>query len=151
MSKRLIGIIIVIVCILAYHLLASDFETQSIWQSAIEEKILSDPLAASGNYVFWGGNKGKNLYKLYCINSQGQKVAESQNLPNLPFDPIVIGNNVIMADHARMLRAFSLHDFKVAWEIGANTPFEFPPVKCGKNNVIQGSGNSIFCFDSKRF
>ena len=149
MSKRLIGIIIVIVCILAYHLLASDFETQSIWQSAIEEKILSDPLAASGNYVFWGGNKGKNLYKLYCINSQGQKVAESQNLPNLPFDPIVIGNNVIMADHARMLRAFSLPDFKVAWEIGANTPFEFPPVKCGKNNVILGSGNSIFCFDSK--
>ncbi len=149
MSKRLLALVLIIVSVIAYHLLASDFETTSIWQTEIENKILSDPLAAAGNYVFWGGNKGKNLYKLYLINSQGQKVAESQDLPHLPFDPIVIGNNVIMADHGRMLRGFSLPDFKVAWEVASNDMFEFPPIKCGNSNVLQSSGKSIFCFDSK--
>lgn len=149
MSKRLLALVVIIISVIAYHLLASDFETSSIWQTEIENKILSDPLAASGNYVFWGGNKGKNLYKLYSINSQGQKVAESQNLPHLPFDPIIVGNNVVMADHGRMLRAFSLPDFKVVWEVASNDMFEFPPVKCGNNQILQGSGKSIFCFDSK--
>ena len=67
MSKRLLALILIIVSVIAYHLLASDFETSSIWQTEIENKILSDPLSAGGNYIFWGGNKGKNLYKLYQI------------------------------------------------------------------------------------
>ena len=162
MSKRVIGIVLIVVCLLAYYLLSAESATSSIWQTELNDKILSDPIAVSGNYIFWGGNKSKNLYKLYLINSKGQKVAESQNLPNMPFDPIVIGDKIIMADHGRMLRAFSSKDLKVLWEVASNDPFELPPTKCetptitNENNslaksttpnVLQMSGKSIFCFD----
>ena len=164
MSKRLIGIILIIVCTVAYYFLASEPATSAIWEAAFEDKILSDPIPVSGNYVFWGGNKGKNIYKLYLINSKGQKIAESQNLPHLPFDPIVVGDKIIMADHGRMVRAFSSNDLKVLWEVASNDPFELAPTKCDvpslvEDNgilvkkafpsVLQMSGKSIFCFNSK--
>ena len=165
MSKRLIGIILVVVCILAYHLLASDFETTAIWQSYFEEKVLSEPFAVSGNYVYLGGNKAKNYYKLFLINSKGQKVAESVQLPNTPIlEPIVAGNNIILADQGRMVRSFSGTDLQVSWEAASNNPFELPPLKCEvvdlvqeDNNVskkpipcvLQMTGKSIFCFDAK--
>ena len=164
MSKRLIGIILIVICTILYFCLFTETATSAIWQTEFEDKILSEPIAVSGNYVFWGGNKGKNIYKLYLINSKGQKIAESQNLPHLPFDPIVVGENIIMSDHGRMVRAFSSKDLKVLWEVASNDLFELPPTKCdvptitGENNtfvkksipsILQMSGKSIFCFDSK--
>ncbi len=165
MSKRLIGIILVVICIIAYHLLANDFETAVIWKTSFEDKILSDPVAVSGNYVFLGGNKSKNYYKLFLINSQGQKIAESLQLPNTPIlDPIVVDNNVIVADHGKMVRAFSGKDLKVSWEAASNNPFELPPSKCEVPDIVQEntsiakkmipsiiqmSGKSLFCFESK--
>ena len=163
MSKRLIGIILIILILVIYYLsFTTEKATSAIWQTEFDDKILSDPIPVSGKFVFWGGNKGKNLYKLYLINAQGQKVAESVNLPHLPFDPIVIGDKIIMADHGRMLRAFSSVDLKVIWEVPSNDLFELPPFKCdvpvlSQNNnsiakkitpcVTQMSGKSIFCID----
>ena len=165
MSKRLLALVLIIVSVIAYHLLASDFETPAIWQSYFEDKVLSEPIAISGNYVFLSGNKAKNYYKFVLINSQGQKIAESLQLPNTPIlEPIVSGNNVIVADQGRMVRAFSGTDLKVSWEAASNNPFELPPLKCevidlaqeGDNIskkpvpcVLQMTGKSIFCFDSK--
>lgn len=149
MNKRIIGIILIIICVIAYYILNFDFETPAIWQTSLKNKVLSDPKPAFGNYFFMVGNKGKNLYKFNLVDSKGQLISESQNLPHTPFEPFIIGNNIIMADHGRMLRAFALPDFKVIWEKGSPVPFEFPPLPCGESNVLQASGKSIFCFDSK--
>ena len=164
MSKRLIGIILIVICTAAYYFLTTEPATSAIWEAEFEDKILSEPIPVSGNFVFWGGNKGKNIYKLYLINSSGQKIAESQNLPHMPFDPIVVGDNIIMADRGRMVRAFSSADLKVLWEVASNDPLERAPTKCDvptmvvENgifvkktfpSVLQMSGKSIFCFNSK--
>ena len=163
MSKRLIGIILIIlILVFCYLNITTEKATSAIWETEFNDKILSDPIPVAGKFVFWGGNKGKNLYKLYLINPQGQKIAESVSLPHLPFDPIVVGDKIIMADHGRMLRAFSSVDLKVLWELPSNDLFELPPSKCdvpilAQNNnsivkkispsVAQMSGKSIFCID----
>lgn len=146
MSKTLIGIILIAIGISIYFNFAVDPTTPAIWQTKFPYNISSEPIGASGNYVFWGGNLFNKIYKLFVINAQGSKIAESINLPSSPFNPIVIDDFVIAADHNRMLRAFSLPDLKVAWEAAANDPFENGPVKNGKT-VLQASGQSIFCFD----
>ncbi len=149
MSKRLLGIIILIISTIAYYFLTTEFETTALCQTILENKILSDPKIAAGNYFILAGNKAKNLYKFNLIDSKGQILSESQNLPHTPFEPIVIGNNIIAADRGKVLRGFSLPDFKVLWERGSNTPFELGPLPCGESNVIQASDKSIYCFDSK--
>lgn len=146
MSKTILAIILIVFGIGIYFQYAVDATTPAIWQTKFEANISSDPIAASGNYVFWGGNLFDKVYKLFVINSQGQKIAESVNLPSSPFNPIVVDNYVIAADHARMLRAYSLPDLKVVWEAAGNDAFENGPVKNGKT-VLQASGQSIFCFD----
>ena len=77
MSSRLLGVILIIISILAFHLLGSQPETQAIWQRSISEKIYSDPLAVGDRFVFIGGDKGKREYKLYAIDANGNTTAQS--------------------------------------------------------------------------
>lgn len=150
MNKFLVGLIIVAACFLAYNIWSSEQETYAVWRTSISNKIYSELLPVNGDFVFWNGNKGKNLYKLTEINKYGQRVADSVELPNLPFAPIVVGDTVVMADYGRMLRGFSVPGLDVAWEAASPSPISFAPLKCGDSKVIQASGkNSIFCFDAK--
>lgn len=148
MYKSFIAIILVVVALTGFSLFfAEDSVSAAIWKKQLNTEVYSEPLAALDNYVFWGGDRLKKVYKIFAINSKAEIVAQSPVLPSSPFDPIVVGNNVIAADHARVIRGFSLPTLEVAWEVGANSLFEKAPIKCGKN-VLQGSGQSIFCLDA---
>ena len=148
MSKKLLGILIVIGSLLVYSLYSVDISTPAKWQKQFDCEIYSEPISASSNILFWGGKMSEKKYKLFVIDTQGNKIAESISLPSSLFEPIVIGDIAIVADHARMLRGFSLPHLRAVWEAGSNDIFDKPPMKCGKN-VIQGSGRSIFCLSPK--
>lgn len=150
MTKRSTALIVLIIfCIIAYYILNTEIETPAVWQSHLNNKVLSDYKSVDGNYLFLVGNKAKNFYKFNLFDQKGQLIAESVNLPNTPFEPFVLGKNIIIADHGRVLRGFSLPDLKVKWEIGSKVLFELPPLPCGDTSVIQASGDNIFCLDSK--
>ncbi|NLF97041.1 MAG: PQQ-binding-like beta-propeller repeat protein [Candidatus Riflebacteria bacterium] len=149
MSSRLLGVILIIISILAFHLLGSQPETQAIWQRSISEKIYSDPLAVGDRFVFIGGDKGKREYKLYEIDANGNTTAQSVQLPNLPYEPLAFENLVVVGDYARMIRGFSVPGLKLAWESGTIEPFRIPPIKSGENLIVQSTSDSLFCLDSK--
>ncbi len=149
MSSRLLGIILIIISILAFHLLGSQPETQALWQRSISKKIYSDPLAVADRFVFVGGDKGKREYWLYELNDSGVITAQSVKLPNLPFEPVGYDNMVVIGDYARMIRGFSVPGLQLAWETGAIEPFRIAPIKSGDNLIVQSDHNVLFCLESK--
>jgi len=59
MSKRLFGIILAFLGILAFHLMGSQTITAPIWTKQIPNKIFTSPKVCNGHALFIGGNKGK--------------------------------------------------------------------------------------------
>jgi len=149
MSSRLLGIILIVISILAFHLLGSQPETQALWQRNISDKIYSDPVAVGNRFVFIAGDKGKREYKLYEIDENGNTTAQSVQLPNLPYEPLGYENMVVIGDYGRMLRGFSVPGLQIAWESGTVEPFRIPPIKSGDNIIVQSTADSLFCLDSK--
>lgn len=150
MSKRLIGIVLVLACVAAFHLLGSHVETPPVWSRAISAKVFSDPVAAGNNFVFLGGDKGKRSFKLFEVDAAGTLVAESPELNSLPFQPIALGNMVITGDSSRMVRGFSVPGLKLVWENGTVEQFRIAPMKADNERIlIQSTASTIFCIDSR--
>mgnify|MGYP000963963782 CR=1 FL=1 len=149
MSSRLLGIILIIISILAFHLLGSQPETRALWQRDLSDKIYSDPVAVGNSFVFVAGDKGKKEFRLYEIDDTGKTSAQSVQLPNLPFEPIGYNDMVVVGDYARMIRGFSVPGLQIAWETGTIEPFRIPPIKSGENLIVQSEHNVLFCLDSK--
>ena len=150
MSKRLIGIVLVLACVAAFHLLGSHVETPALWSRAISAKVFSDPVAAGDNFVFLGGDKGKRSFKLFEVDAAGSLVAESPELNSLPFQPIALGNMVITGDSSRMVRGFSVPGLKLAWENGTVEQFRIAPIKVDTDKIlIQSTASTLFCIDSR--
>lgn len=149
MSSRLLGVILIIISILAFHLLGSQPETQAIWQRSINEKIYSDPVAVGQHFIFVGGDKGKKEYRLYELDVDGNTTAKSVQLPHLPFQPLAYDDIVVVGDQAKMVRGFKVPGLELAWESGTIEPFRIAPVKSGENLIVQSTANSLFCIDSK--
>jgi len=148
MSSRLLGVLLIIISILAFHLLGSQPETQAIWQRNIAEKIYSDPVSVGDRAVFVAGDKGKREYRLYEIDSSGNTTAQSVQLPNLPYEPTGFKNIVVVGDRASMIRGFSVPGLQLVWESGTIEPFNFPPLKTGENLLVQSDASSLFCLSS---
>ena len=149
MSSRLLGIILIIISVLAFHLLGSQPETKALWYRDIADKIYSDPVSVGDRIVFVAGDKGKREYKLYEIDSNGNTKAQSVNLPSLPFMPLGFDSIVVVGDHNRMLRGFSVPGLQLAWESGTAEPFNIPPIKTGENLLVQSEARVLFCLASK--
>ncbi|HAE39227.1 MAG TPA: hypothetical protein DCG57_11400 [Candidatus Riflebacteria bacterium] len=149
MSSRLIGVLLIIISILAFHLLGSQPETQALWQRSITEKIYSDPVSVGDRAVFVAGDKGKREYRLYEIDSSGNTTAQSVQLTNLPYDPTGFTDIVVIGDRARMIRGFSVPGLQLVWESGTIDPFNIPPLKTGENLLIQSDASTLFCLSSK--
>jgi len=150
MSKRLIGIVLVLACVAAFHLLGSHVETPPVWSRAISAKVFSDPVAAGDNFVFLGGDKGKRSFKLFEVDAAGSLVAESPELNSLPFQPITLGDMVIIGDSSRMVRGFSVPGLKLVWENGTVEQFKIAPMKVDDEKIIiQSTASTLFCIDSR--
>ncbi len=150
MSKRLFGILLVIVSITAFHLLGTQPETAPIWSGSVAAKIFSDPVSVGDRCVFMGGDKGKHVFQLFELDRNGKVSAESVKMSYLPYSPIVNGKMVILADSARMIRGFSVPGLKLEWEAAALEQFKIPPVRSGENRlIVQSTANSIFCLDTQ--
>lgn len=150
MSKRILGTLLVIASIAAFHLLGSQAETPPLWYGSVSAKIFSDPVSAADRYIFLGGDKGKRTFKLFEIDAGGRLTAESVAMGFLPFSPIVSGNMIVLADSARMVRGFSVPGLKLEWESGTIEQFKVPPVKIDNSRfIVQSTSNSLFCLDSQ--
>ncbi|MDN5278584.1 MAG: hypothetical protein PWR01_2549 [Clostridiales bacterium] len=150
MSRRTIGILMIILGILAFHLLGSQPETAAIWTTYINNKIYSDPVEVAGKVIFMGGNKGKKAYFLYEVDKDGKVSAESVKLPVLPYQPIGFAKRVVIADKSNMIRGFSVPGLNLEWESGAAQPIALEPLKIGKDKILVSSGrNFIFCLDNE--
>lgn len=150
MSNKVIGIILIIAGILAFHLFGSQPETRAIWQNTLSEKIYTTPLAFGDNFVFLAGDKGKREYKYIQIDSTGKITASSIDLPSSPFDPIAFDGIMVSGDRARMVRGFSVPGLEVLWESATMQPFQIGPVKAGKDNfLIQSDRSLLFCLEAK--
>jgi len=150
MSRRLIGVVLVLACVAAFHLLGSHGETPTLWSRAISAKVFSDPVAAGDNFVFLGGDKGKRSFKLFEVDAAGSLVAESPELNSLPFQPIALGNMVITGDSSRMVRGFSVPGLKLVWENGTVEQFKIAPMKADDEKIlIQSTASTLFCLDSR--
>lgn len=150
MSKKVIGLIMVICGVAAFHLLGSQPETAPIWTSFVSNKIYSDPLLVANRYIFLGGDKGKKIYKLYEVDSLGKVSAESVKLPVLPYAPLPFADTVVVVDRNSMIRGFSVPGLKLAWESGTEQPIMIEPIKTDKDSFLVPSGkNILFCLNSK--
>lgn len=150
MSKTLIGTILIVAGIAAFHLIGSRPSTPPVWQNQIPAKIYSEPVMAGDNYVFMAGDKGKRVFKLHSIDGNGKHVAESVRMTMLPFSPVVFDKMIVLGDYAKVIRGFSLPDLKIAWETGTVEPFKMAPLKIDEENfLIQSSQNSLFCLNSQ--
>lgn len=149
MSSRLLGIILLIISVLAFHLLGSQPETQALWQRSIADKIYSDPISVGDRVIFVAGDKGKREYRLYEIDNRGNTTAQSVQLTNLPYDPIGYDNVVVVGDRAGMIRGFSVPGLQLVWESATMQPFQISPLKSGNNLIVQSEASVLFCLDSK--
>ncbi len=150
MPKRLIGLILIITGIIAFHLFGTQPETRAIWQNNVTDKIYLDPVAVGDHFVFLAGDKGKREFKLIQIDSQGKVTAQSTALNNLPFDPVAFDNMVVVGDRAKMVRGFSVPGLNIEWESGTAQAFPMGPIKLGKDNfLIQSDQSLLFCLDNK--
>lgn len=149
MSKKIFGIIMVVCGILAFHLLGSEPETRAQWTTEINDKVYSDPVAAGGRMIFLGGDKGKKTYRLYELDQQGNKSAESVAMPVLTYQPLACGNMVAAVDKSNMIRGFSVPGLQLAWEAALQKPIVVDPAKTATGNLLVVSGrDAIFCLDS---
>lgn len=149
MSSRLIGFILIIISILAFHLLGSQPETQALWQRSIADKIYSDPVSVGNRVIFVAGDKGKREHRLYEIDNTGNTTARSLQLPSLPYAPLAYDNMVVVGDRAKMIRGFSVPGLQLAWESATVEPFQISPIKSGNNLIVQSEAGVLFCLDSK--
>lgn len=150
MPKFIVGLLIIIIGVSAFQFYTSVTETPPIWKTTIEDKIYSESQIVNGNVVFLAGNKSRNLYKLYELDRDGKQVCIPKQLPNFPYDPLIVGKTMVVADKARMVRGFGLPGLNIEWEVGSNDPLPMGPKKCGKDNFIQASGKSaVYCFEAK--
>lgn len=150
MPNKLIGIILIITGILAFHLFGTQPETKALWQKSLPDKIYTSPLSFGENFVFLSGDKGKREYRFMQIDSQGNVTARSLDLPSSPFDPIAFEGMLVAGDRARMVRGFTVPGLEVAWESATMEPFQKGPVKAGKENfLIQSDRNVLFCLAAK--
>ncbi|MDD3146400.1 MAG: PQQ-binding-like beta-propeller repeat protein [Candidatus Riflebacteria bacterium] len=150
MSKRILGALLVIASIAAFHLLGSQSETPAVWHGSVNAKVFSDPVSVADRCIFLGGDKGKRFFKLFEVDADGKVTAESVQMNIFPFSPVVSGNMVILADSARMVRGFSVPGLKLEWESGTLEQFKVPPVTIDNNRfIVQSTANALFCLDSK--
>ncbi|MGM0598545.1 MAG: PQQ-binding-like beta-propeller repeat protein [Candidatus Rifleibacteriota bacterium] len=149
MSKKLIGLIMVILGILAFHLLGSQPETTALWSASIEEKIYSDPVEVAGRFVLLGGNKGKRYYHLFEVDKNGKVAAKSVKLPVLPYQPIPFADKVVVVDKSNMVRGFSVPGLKLEWESGTMKPIALKPKKLDDKSFLISSGrHGLYCLNA---
>ena len=149
MSKRLIGVILVITGILAFHLLGSQPETSPIWIKHAGMKNYSSPVSSNGHAIFISGQKSKRKYKLTQVDNEGN-IEKSIELPILPHPPISFRDKIVVSDKGQMIRGFSVPGLKLLWESGSMEPQRFPPLKINSEHfLIQSTKNLLFCLDSK--
>ncbi|MBU1106661.1 MAG: PQQ-binding-like beta-propeller repeat protein [Candidatus Riflebacteria bacterium] len=149
MSSKLLGIMLIIIGILTFHLLGSQSETKTLWYRDITDKIYSDPVSVGDHIVFVAGDKGNRKFKLYEIDNSGNTTAQSAELPSRPYMPLSFDNIVVVGDLAKMIRGFSVPGLKLLWESATPEQFRIPPIKTGNNLLIQGEASVLFCLDSK--
>ncbi len=150
MPKRLIGIILIITGLVAFHLFGNQPETKPLWQKSINYKIYSSPVATADRFIFLAGDKGKREFQLTEINAEGTVTARSPVLPVLPYDPISFDGIVVLGDRARIIRGFSVPGLNLEWESGTVAPFPKGPVKSGTENfLVQSELSVLFCLSSK--
>ncbi len=149
MSKRAIGIILVIIGALSFHLLGFQPETKASWTNEIPYRVYSNPVTVKNNAVFVAGEKAHKKYKLIQVDLNG-KTTESIELPILPFQPIAFSETVLLADKSRMLRGFAVPGLKLMWEVGTIEPLTFAPLKIDSEKfVVTSTSDMLFCIDSK--
>lgn len=150
MSKKVIGIILILVGVILFHVLGSHPVTTPIWETSISDKIYSNPVIVNERAYFIAGDKGKQRYKVHELNFAGQITATTLELPALPFEPLAIGDVLVISDRSRVIRGFTIPGLSLKWETGTPQPFRIPPMPSDNIGfLIQGDDNSLFSIDSQ--
>jgi outer membrane protein assembly factor BamB len=142
MSKKTVGVIMVILGIFAFHLIGSQPETPSVWTTWTETKIYSNPVQVNDRFIVLGGNKGKRNYNLFETDSKGKISAKSVNLPVLGWQPKPFNDRVIVADKSNMIRAFKVPGLELAWETATQEPMIMEPIKVDNEHLLVTSGRT---------
>jgi outer membrane protein assembly factor BamB len=149
MSKKSIGLLMVILGILAFHLLGSQPETAALWSASLDEKVYSDPIEVAGRFVLLGGNKGKRYYHLFEVDKNGKMAAKSVKLPVLPYQPIPFADKVVVVDKSNMVRGFAVPGLNLEWESGTMKPIALEPQKLDENTFLISSGrHGLYCLNA---
>ena len=153
--KKILFIIICsfIIVIISYFYITQETGTTPIWQKQYDFKVYSNPIYADNHSYFIGGNKGKNKLYIYELNTKGEISAISPQLPSTPYTPIYAGYRLILADISGMLRAFSVPDLKVIWELSSEKNFKLEPLKIDENKIavvgaVKDNESVLFCIDA---
>ncbi|NLM17587.1 MAG: PQQ-binding-like beta-propeller repeat protein [Candidatus Riflebacteria bacterium] len=148
--KKYLPVILILTGFLLYYLVASQAETTPVWRKSLPYKVLYDPVKLpSGETLVLAGEKGRHEYIVYKIASDGSLAAQSQIIKSSPYDPLVIGDSLVLTLYNRMIEIYNLSDLKLRWQVVAEGNFQTSPVKMTDTAFLQAVDNIIYCIDTE--